>query len=354
MRNAPVPGVPGLYMIPGKRRTLYFCKPQNKYTPLGYNLDAAKAELARLMEAPILPGHETVEYMCQAFIEQQKKYLASHSLDALAPRTIKDYEESLTKFIIPVFGRMHPNDVTRNHIAKYLMDGRETRRTRVNRERAALSSAFKYGLAMGMAKENPCHGVPRNRERPRTRNVSIAEFNAFLAHAQAKGGSSYMVALIGCTVAMTGRRRAEILNLTKAALLPEGFKVKDCKTKFGEAERHYLIEWSDVLLQIVDAAANIKRFNSTKNRVASIYLFGTEDNGGPYTDAGFSCLWNRLMHSYAPGGVKSEKWFTAHDLRALYVTNMIDQKRDPKTHKNEQTMRTIYDRTQVIRVSPLA
>lgn len=345
--NLPVPGVPGLYQRPGKRRVLYFCKPQNKYTPLGYELEAAKLALAKLMELPLAPGQHTVEHMCLEFIKEQKRYLANNDLEALAPRTIKDYEESLTRFIIPVFGHMHPDSVTKQHIAKYLKDGRATRRTRVNRERAALSSAYKFGLAEGLAKENPCHGVPRNSERPRTRRVSITEFNDFMAHAKAKGGSAYMVALIGCTVALTGRRRGEILGLTRAALQPEGFRVKDIKTKVGEPERHYLVEWSGMLRQLVDEVKAIKR-----NR-PSIYLFATTDEGTPYTDAGFSCLWNRLMKSYA-GDKTQPKWFTAHDLRALYVTQMLGQDRDPKTHKNAQTMINVYERSQLIRVSPLA
>jgi len=74
--NLPVSGLPGLYQRPGKRRVLYFCKPQNKYTPLGYDLDGAKAALAKLMELPPLPGQHTVEYMCLEFIKEQKRYLA--------------------------------------------------------------------------------------------------------------------------------------------------------------------------------------------------------------------------------------------------------------------------------------
>lgn len=33
---------------------------------------------------------------------------------------------------------------------------------------------------------------------------------------------------------------------------------------------------------------------------------------------------------------------------------MTGQKRDPKTHKNQQTMINVYERSQVIKVSPLA
>ena len=346
-RNQPVPGVPGLYMIPGKRRVLYFCKPQNKYTPLGYNLDDAKAALAKLMELPLLPGQHTVEHMCLEYIKEQRRYIKAGDPEARALSTIDDYEYSLTRFIIPVFGHMHPDSVTKQHIAKYLKAGRETRRVRVNRDRAALSSAYKFGLAEGLAKENPCLGVPRNIERARTRKVSITEFNDFLEHARAKGGSAYLVALIGCVVALTGRRRGEILRLTKAALQPEGFKVKDCKTKVGEPERHYLVEWSELLHQVVAEVMAIKR------RVSSIYLFATLD-GTPYVDSGFKCLWNRLMHSYAPGGTKSEKWFTAHDLRALYVSEMKHQERNPNTHKQEKTMNRVYDRRELIKVTPLA
>lgn len=47
--------------------------------------------------------------------------------------------------------------------------------------------------------------LPRNPER--TRKVSVAELNEFLAFAKAEGGSSYLVALIGCCVALTGRQR---------------------------------------------------------------------------------------------------------------------------------------------------
>ncbi|WP_143541585.1 tyrosine-type recombinase/integrase [Rhodoferax fermentans] len=345
--NLPVPGVPGLYQRPGKRRVLYFCKPQNKYTPLGYDLEVAKAELAKLMETPPAPGQHTVAYMCHEFIKEQRAYIAAHDPEARAVSTIDDYEASLTRFIIPVFGHMHPDSVTKNHIAKYLKDGRATRRVRANRDRAALSGAYKFGLGEGLAQANPCIGVPRNMERARTRKVSIAEFNDFLEHARSKGGSAYLVALIGCTVALTGRRRAEILHLTKSALQPEGFKVKDSKTKFNEPERHYLIAWSDLLHQVIAEVAAIKR------RVSSIYLFATLD-GTPYVDAGFKCLWNRLMHSYAPGGTKDAKWFTAHDLRALYVSEMKHQERDPNTHRQEKTMNRVYDRRELIKVTPLA
>ena len=60
------------------------------------------------------------------------------------------------------------------------------------------------------------------------------------------------------------------------------------------------------------------------------------------------------MRAYAPEGKISARWFRAHDLRALYVPEVLEQKRDPNTHKNPQTMRTVYDRRKTIKVTPLA
>jgi integrase len=60
------------------------------------------------------------------------------------------------------------------------------------------------------------------------------------------------------------------------------------------------------------------------------------------------------LRAYAPEGTTSAKWFRAHDLRALYASEMLEQKRDPNMHKNPQTMRRVYDRRKTIKVTPLA
>ncbi|MFZ4745018.1 MAG: tyrosine-type recombinase/integrase [Limnohabitans sp.] len=350
--NFAVPNVPGLLQRPGKRKTMYYAKPMNKYVPLGHDLDAAIDAFKKMMELPNESRPIDVENMCKAYIAEQRKYIKQGNIEANAKSTVDDYETSFLKHIIPHFGRFHPDAITGSHIAAYLKVNREANRgVRANREKAALSSAFKFGMAEGFAKSNPCYGVARNTERPRTRGVSVTEFNEFLQHAHAKGGSSYMVACIGATVALTGRRRAEILNLTKAAMRPEGFIVGDSKNQ----KRRYLVEWSPTLKKVVTEATTISRWGSTRGRVETIYLFGTADEGTPYTDSGFKGLWNRLMHSYVgPEGTGSEKWFHAHDLRSLYVSEMLDQDRDPETHGKKATMSKVYDRRPLIRVAPLA
>jgi integrase len=343
---------PHLYARRGKRRTQYFTVLSGKHTPLGYDEAQAKTRLAILLELP--STETTIRAMCDGYLREQRELRRQGDDCALAEGTIEDYDLCL-KTVCRVFGEMHPKEFKPSDGAKYLKLRRDQGRgVRGNREMAALSSAFNYGLTSGAVEVNPCRGYRRNKERPRQRKVEISELNAFLQHAKDKGGSAYLVGLIGCCVALTGRRRAEILRLPKTAMSEEGIQVPDSKTKAGEARRHYLVAWSPTLRRVVEEALSITRPRG-KGRppLVSGYLFHNRD-GAPYTDSGFKALWNKLMHSSAPAGAKSPAWFRAHDLRALYVSEMLEQGRDPNTHKNQQTMRTVYDRRKTINVTPLA
>lgn len=280
--------------------------------------------------------------MCKEYLQEQRELLKANDKNALAARTVKDYIEALEYHIIPAFGHMKCTAFRPTHAAQYLHAAKkQDRAIRANREIGALASAFNYGMALGVVESNPCRGVRRNRERPRTRSVSIAEVNSLLELAEARGGTALMVALIAVTVALTGRRRPEILALPRTALTPDGILTEDHKTKrFGE--RRYLIRWSPLLRQVIEKA-QAARPNDT-------YIF-TGRKGTPYTDCGFKCEWQKLMRLYE---AKTGERFRAHDLRALYVSEMLDRGEAPNTHRNETTMRRFYDRRQLIEVTPLA
>lgn len=131
---------------------------------------------------------------------------------------------------------------------------------------------------------------------------------------------------------------------------PEGFIVGDSNNQ----KRRCLVEWSLILKKVVTEATTISRWSNTRGRFETIYLFDTADEDTPYTDSGFKGLWNRLMHSYVgPEGTEADKWFRAHDLRSLYISEMLDQDRDPETHGEKATMSKVYDRRPLIRVAPL-
>jgi integrase len=280
--------------------------------------------------------------MCKQYIAEQRELLKLNDPAALAPRTLKDYIEALERHIMPEFGWMKPKAFQPMHAAQYLHRARKDgRAVRANREIAALASAFNHGMALGLVPNNPCRGVRRNKERPRDRSVSIAEVNALLALAEERGGAALMVALIAVTVALTGRRRGDILALQQSALTADGIEVEDGKVR-RHGLRRYLVKWSPLLRRVVELAA--------ATRPAGDYVFPTR-TGSPYTDSGFKTEWNKLIRLYE---VKTGERFRAHDLRALYVSEMLGRGQDPNTHQNQTTMRRVYDRRRVIEVEPLA
>jgi integrase len=325
----------------GKRTTTYYALIQGKRINLGHDRQAADVKLRELINGSPTAG--TIADMCGQFIAYQRMVLEAGKAE-LAESTIDEYENSLNKYVLPVFGGMPPSSFQPTHSAQYLFAQRaKGRAVRANREMAALGSAFNFGMSKGMVAANPCHGVKRNKETPRSRRPETREVNALTQVAKAKGESAYMIILIGLMVAITGRRRAEVMRLTSFALRDDGIHVVDCKTKAGQPERTYLVSWSPLLRELVQEALNMKRSK------ASGYIFATLD-GQPYTDSGFKTMWNRVMHDYAKaGGV----WFTTHDLRAYYVTEKGEKGENPETHKNPATTKRVYDRTRVVKVKPL-
>ena len=334
---------PYLYARQGKRGRCYFTHVNGKYVPLGNDEEIARQKLYELGLGEPIPI--TIEKMCLEYLADQTELQKMKSPDALGERTLRDYETALKKKIIPVFGALNPMDFTPSMAAQYLMIQRKNgRAVRGNREIAALNSAFNFGMQQGYVDSNPCHGVRRNKEMPRTRSVKIEEFRSMLLFAKHKGGSSYMVALIAAMVALTGRRRAEIIHLKKTDLTADGIVAKESKVKHGGIARKQLIAWTPLIKDIIAEAQKIHG--------ESEYLFPTKE-GTPYTDMGFKTMWNRMMRAFIPEGPKSPRWFHAHDLRSMYVTEMLDLGLDPNTHKNPETMRRVYDRRRVVEVTPL-
>jgi integrase len=325
----------------GKRTTTYYALLRGERINLGHDRAVADVKLRELINGAPTAG--SIADMCQQFIAYQRAQLAAGAQE-LAESTIDEYENSLVKHVLPVFGAMPPSAFQPTHSAQYLFAQRaKGRAVRANREMAALGSAFNFGMSQGMVAANPCHGVRRNKETPRSRRPETREVNALTQVAKAKGASSYMVMLIGLMVAITGRRRAEVMKLTKFDLTEDGIKIKDSKTKTGQPERWYQVSWSTTLRSIITEALEMRR--SDKHG----FIFANQ-TGRPYTDSGFKAMWNKIMHDYKKqGGV----WFTTHDLRAYYVTEKGEKGENPETHKNPATTKRVYDRTRVVKVKPL-
>lgn len=348
---------PHLYAREGKRVTSYFTQAMGQYIPLGRNLEKAREKLAALL------GHEnnedTIEAMCAGFIKDQRERIKAGDKTALDPLTVRQYERMLNGHVKTKFGKMRPRDFKPAHKAQYLAMRKKGNPEKdmkpaaigANREMAALGSAFEWGMANDKVDFNPCQGVRRNKERARTRKPEISEVNEFIEFAKKRSKASFMAAIIGVVVGISGRRRGEFIRLTKSAVTAQGLECIDSKTKSGDPERRYLVEWTPILRAVIIEASKVwtKKSGDERVPVATLYLFPSR-SGEPYTDDGFSSNWNKLQQAWEAAG---HERFRAHDLRALYVSEMMDRGNDPNTHRNKETQQRVYDRRKVIKVKTL-
>jgi hypothetical protein len=324
----------------GKRTTTYYALIGGKRINLGHDRQAADVKLRELINGAPTAG--TIADMCFQFIAYHRAAIAA-ARPELAETTVDEYENSLVKHVLPVFGAMPPSSFQPTHSAQYLFAQRaKGRAVRANHEMAALGSAFNFGMSKGTVASNPCHGVKRKGDA-----AQPAPGNARSERAYPSGQGEGGVRLHDYPDRPDGgdhrapARRGDAAD--SFALRDDGIHVVDCKTKAGQPERTYLVSWSPLLRQLVGEALEMRR------STAAGYIFANQE-GQPYTDSGFKTMWNRVMHDYAKaGGV----WFTTHDLRAYYVTEKGVKGENPETHKNPATTKRVYDRTRVVKVKPL-
>lgn len=100
----------------------------------------------------------------------------------------------------------------------------------------------------------------------------------------------------------TGQRRGDLLALRRDQLTDQGIVFRQSKTGAG-----VLIEWSEDLRAIADRA------KALAPQVPAEYLIRTR-RGKPYSAAGFSAIWQRVMAKHVRAGGQR---FSFHDLRSV-------------------------------------
>lgn len=276
-------------------------------------------------------------------------YLESATFAELSKRTQDDYLRH-SKEVLRVFGTVQVDDITPQHIARYLRKERKDAPVQANREMAFFSSCFQEGIEQGLADTNPCREVRRNTERPRSRLPTDEEIESFLGIAKRRGAGSELIGFMGQFAALTGRRRAEFLGLRKDAFTDEGIPFTYAKARADEPTKRGLIEWTPELRHLIREIGGVKR-PGKQPAPLSVFVFANR-RGQAYTESGFKAMWAKIMKDWLDED-KSRERFTFHDLRAYYVTHMVEGKKDPETHSNPATTRRVYDRRRVRKISPL-
>ena len=167
-----------------------------------------------------------------------------------------------------VFGAMPPNQVQKIHIYQYL-DRRPP--TTGNREIATLSDIFRKAIRWAVLDDNPCTGIEKNKEEPRDRYVSDAEFSTVWELAP------LIVQLAMELDLMLGLRPGDLLSLSRQHLTTEGILIRQGKTK-----KALLFEWNDELEELVERSIgmSVRSTCYRTRRVRSTPSTGSDSYGG--------------------------------------------------------------------------
>jgi integrase len=153
------------------------------------------------------------------------KFLASETFRKLSPATQRDYAGYIRRSLRPWAGEVEPEELTPGDVAQFLQARLEAGSPVVaNREAACLSSVFVFGMRAGEVRANPCRGVRRNPQPPRTRYVEHNEYETALASAP-EPFRDFLEALY-----LTGLRQSELRTLRKAQVDAERITIREPKT----------------------------------------------------------------------------------------------------------------------------
>ena len=260
-------------------------------------------------------------------------------------RTLED-NESEAVMLKKVFGRMQPHTINSKHIASYLVKRTDNRKghegepapVRANREMAMLSSAYSWAMGRDdwpLVQSNPCYGVRRNKEAPRTvvpDTLNLVRFGKFT-----------MPWLRGYCVLkrLTGLRQGDMLRLNRRSI--GAIRLHARANKTGGDQIKFRRTWAlDIVLKWI--------LEHQPCKVESIALFPSED-GGAYAESGFKTTWNREMHRWVEAG---GEWIVENDIRAKMVSDSgtIEEAQARAGHRSSATTRRVY-RRRPMKVDPL-
>jgi integrase len=335
--------LPGLYKKTSMRSTLYYTL-RPTYYALGNDLAIARRKLIELQEKTF--DQLTIGGLLDRFMKYREDL--SSRTGRPAPATIKGNLVEI-KLLKETFGHMLIGNLNTQHVWRYLHEERgRVAPVRANREVSLLATAYRFAVNRGLASANPCIGVEKNVERPRERAVSIGELDSFclfvsrnehLSAAQRKRGfeTGRILAFASRLAFLTAKAESQVLGLQMNDVRVDGIHFG--KRKHGHAT---IVEWTPALRECVDGLLALRAEQSSAHVVQN-------QSGQAYTLSGFIGVWRRAMLAWvaAANGDESRQKFTFHDLRAMSITHLKSQGRDPKLlsgHTTDLIPDRVYDR----------
>lgn len=301
----------------------YFVDYTGKWINLGRKYSTAMAKYVELVDT---------EGPCKTIEDLIVRYLSEVS-PTKSEHTYRDHIKQ-SRYLKIALGHNRPSDLTTQMIYQYMDARGKKSQVQANRELSLLAQIYKKGIRWGIVDHNPCQGVERFKESPRTRYIENEEYIAFREYA------GPLIAGYMDFKLLTGLRKGDILRLRLNQLKDDGIHVHISKT-----DKNVVFEWTPALRE---AVANIR---AIARPVTSMYLFCTR-KGAPYSVSGFSSIWQRKIVAALEKGVIQSR-FSDHDIRAKAASDA-----DPKhaqellAHLDSKTTERHYRRKEKM-IKPL-
>ena len=188
---------------------------KRKEIPLGTDLHEAKRKWAELECRPAPADTGLMRHVFDRYLRD--------IVPTKAPRTQKDNNEAIRQ-LRKGFDSAPVDGITPQHIAQYR--DRRSAKVRANREIALLSHIFNLAREWGYtAKDNPCRGVRKNKEKPRDFYADADVWTAVYAQASEELQDAMDISYL------TGQRPADVLKMMEGDLRDDALEVKQNKTK---------------------------------------------------------------------------------------------------------------------------
>jgi integrase len=264
----------------------YYKVVRGKWIALTPVVDGLRALREALLDLPLEQTPTTIGELLPRYLSEAE----------ITETTRREYRRIASSRLMHHFGRVPITTLTTVHVAKYLQKRKDDGHGPMgNREQAVLSGAYEFAMRHGWAASNPCRGVRRNKERPRERYVTDAEFLAAFEAAPEHVQDFLAIGLL------TGARQGDLRGLKRTDLTPDGINIVEGKTKLTTGKVR-LVQWSDALRFFVRRAlerqatvaargADIKRHR--RARPASDYVLVNQFNQ-PWTLSGIQSAMRRL------------------------------------------------------------
>lgn len=216
---------------------------RGKWLRLGADLDQSLAEYARLQQQKLggMP----------ALIQEALPSI----LAGKAPATVKQYRAVAAK-LQDIFADFAPHQITPRDIAGMRRAFASTPSI-ANRLITILRLVFDYGLEEQLVESNPAIAIKRFVQRPRTRRISQAEFDAIRSQARP------LLRVVMDLCYATGQRIGDVLKIARDDISEAGIFVEQQKTK-----TRLMLSWTPELRAAVADARALHR------NVIHLYLLG--------------------------------------------------------------------------------